>query len=146
MVLFTADNRVRIEGVLAEVVEPEGHRIADIAAFVLEARDWLCGKLVTGTLVELRHLHILLRDRVAEGRSDVLNEEAREDCELLFFLNSEGVIVTAEQNRLFKFVVAHCGIVKHFVLVHDTAYIFRLYVPDSDPELAIITREARLVL
>ena len=107
MVLVTADNRVRIEGVLAEVVEPEGHRIADIATFVLEARDWLCGKLVTRTLVELRNLHIFLRDRVAEGRSNVLNEEAREDCELLGFLNSERVIVTAEQNCLLKLIVAH---------------------------------------
>ena len=107
MVRCAADSWTRIKGVLAEVVEPEGHRIADIATFVLEARDWLCGKLVTRTLVELRHLHILLRDRVAEGRSDVLNMEAREDCELLSFLNSERVIVTAEQNCLLELIVAH---------------------------------------
>ena len=62
MVKGSADNRARIKGVLAEVVEPEGHRISNIATFVLKARDWLFGKLVTRTLVELRHLHILLRD------------------------------------------------------------------------------------
>ena len=107
MVRGAADNRTRIKGVLAEVVEPEGHRIADIATFVLEARDRLCGKLVTRTLVELRYLHIFLRDRVAEGRSNVLNMEAREDCELLGFLNSERVVVTAEQNCLLELVVAH---------------------------------------
>ena len=62
MVLGTADNGTRIKGVLAEVVEPEGHRISNIATFVLKARDWLRGKLVTRALIELRHLHILLRD------------------------------------------------------------------------------------
>ena len=62
MVLGTADNGTRIKGVLAEVVEPEGHRISNIATFVLKARDWLSGKLVTRALIELRHLHILLRD------------------------------------------------------------------------------------
>ena len=62
MVLGTADNGIRIKGVLAEVVEPEGHSISNIATFVLKARDWLSGKLVTRALIELRHLHILLRD------------------------------------------------------------------------------------
>lgn len=80
MVGCSADNGTRIKGVLAEVVEPEGHCIADIATFVLKSRDWLGGKLVTRTLVELRHLHIFLRDRVAEGRSNVLDVELREDC------------------------------------------------------------------
>ena len=145
MVRGAANNWTRIKGVLAEVVEPEGHGIANIATFVLEARDRLCGKLVTRTLVELRYLHIFLRDRVAEGCSDVLNMEAREDCELLCFLNSERVIVTAEQNCLLKLVVAHGRIVKHFVLVHDLAYIRRMDVADCDPELAIITHEAGLV-
>ena len=145
MVLGTADNWTRIKGVLAEVVEPEGHRISNIATFVLKARDWLSGKLVTRALVELRHLHVLLRDRVAEGRSDVLNVELREDCELLGFLNSKGVIVTAEQNGLFEFVVAHGRIVKDLVLVHDLAYIRRMDVADGNPELAVVTHKARLV-
>ena len=145
MVRGAADNRTRIKGVLAKVVEPERHGIANIATFVLEARDRLCGKLVTRTLVELRNLHIFLRDRVAEGRSNVLNMEAREDCELLGFLNSERVIVTAEQNRLFELVVAHGRIVEHLVLVHNLAYIRRMDVADCDPELAIITNEAGLV-
>ena len=139
MVKGSADNRARIKGVLAEVVEPEGHRVADVATFILKARDRLIGKLVTRTLVKLRHLHILLRYRVAEGCSDVLNFEVREDCELFGFLDSEGVIVTAEQNSLFKFVIAHSRVIKHFVLVHDLAYIFGCYIPDSDPELAIVT-------
>ena len=105
----------------------------------------MCGKLVTRTLVELRHLHIFLRDRVAEGRCNVLNMEAREDCQLLGFLNSERVIVTAKQNCLFELVVAHGRIVEHLVLVHNLAYIRRMDVADSDPELAIITDEAGLV-
>ena len=71
--------------------------------------------------------------------------EVREDCKLLSFLNSECVIVTAEQNCLFKFIVAHGRIVKHFVLMHDLAYFSRMDVANSDPELAIITNKARLV-
>lgn len=60
VVILAACKRTGREGVLAEVLHPEGESVANVATLELEARDVDVGEFAALTLVELRHLVELL--------------------------------------------------------------------------------------
>jgi len=77
VVLRAAADRIRRERVLAEVLHPESHRVADVAPFELKLWNIKSDEGVARTFVELGNLVILLGDGVAERSCDALRHEGR---------------------------------------------------------------------
>jgi hypothetical protein len=75
VVLLSALSWVRLIGVLAEVFHPKRRRVADLSLLVFKARDADAAEFIARCAIELRHVYLLGRNRVAKGCGNVfLNE------------------------------------------------------------------------
>ena len=145
MIHFTTFGRIRLKSVLAKVFHPERCRVANVALFELEARNHNVTELVTHGTVKLRHINLLRWDRITEWRSNVFLHERWKLSQGPSLLHTERVIVAIEEDRLFKAVVSHGRVVQNLVLVHEVLDIFRLDVPNGDPELSVVALEANIL-
>ena len=108
---------------LTKVLQPKRNGVTDVATFVVEERNIDVFELLARTFVELGHLLKLLRDRVTEGRCNVLRREERHDTNRFSCLVSERVIISARENGVLELVVAHGRVVQDFVLMLQEFYI-----------------------
>ena len=144
MVVFAASRRVGVKRVLTKVLHPERHSVSYLATFVIETRNLDIAEGVASALVELRHLNVLLRYRVAERRSDILSDKLRVDSLPLGLLQAESIIVTVQQNSPLELVVAQGRVVHNLVLMHQVLHVGEGHVAKRHPELAVVPREAIL--
>ena len=145
MIVIASNSRIGRKGVRSIVFHPKRGCVANTATKVLKPGNSHRFKFVASTSVELGHKHLLLRNRVAEWRCDVLLPEVWQDIDRRGLLVSERILILVDKDVVDELVVGHGRVVEHLVLVHQVDNILWLDVAKTDEELTVMTWESLFI-